>query len=391
MADFRETMERNPATVTPCLPRWSGARAPRSEDRRRGAAAADILVSAGRRHPDPRPPPTAASGPTSIRDAAATMVHGRDGRHAAPAVPGCQPTLRPGRRRTAALTRSMPAARSPRQCPTIHPGFDAADAYARRWPALFMLLLAGFMNLIDITIVNVALPRLQASLGATQHRDRMGGRRLCACLRARSLAVRPPRRLIGRQQHVPRRRRRCFTLFSAFCGLAPTMDDADRRARAAGPCRRDDDAAGAGHHAGDLPAAGTRPCLLAVRPVAGLASVAGPLAGGLLIGADLFGLDWRPIFLVNIPVGILAVIAGWLLIPRMPRQSQPEASISAASVIAGLSIFAADLSADRGPQLWLAGLDLRHDRCCSVGVIVFYFYERAPRAPARKRSCCRST
>ena len=43
---------------------------------------------------------------------------------------------------------------------------------------------------------------------------------------------------------------------------------------------------------------------------AGLASVAGPIAGGLLIGADLWGLDWRPIFLVNIPFGILAVVPG---------------------------------------------------------------------------------
>ncbi len=50
----------------------------------------------------------------------------------------------------------------------------------------------------------------------------------------------------------------------------------------------------------------------------GLAAVTGPIAGGLLIGADLWGLDWRPIFLVNIPVGIVAVVAGWFLIPRTP-------------------------------------------------------------------------
>src|ERR1051325_10842642 len=40
---------------------------------------------------------------------------------------------------------------------------------------------------------------------------------------------------------------------------------------------------------------------------AGLAAVTGPIAGALLIQADFFGLDWRPIFLVNVPVGILAV------------------------------------------------------------------------------------
>ena len=50
----------------------------------------------------------------------------------------------------------------------------ASDSHAdnfvpdpRRWLAMAVLLIAGFMNLIDITIVNVALPSLQKSLGAT--------------------------------------------------------------------------------------------------------------------------------------------------------------------------------------------------------------------------------
>ena len=51
---------------------------------------------------------------------------------------------------------------------------------------------------------------------------------------------------------------------------------------------------------------------------AGLASVAGPVAGGLLIDADIYGLDWRPIFLVNIPVGALAVIGALRSHSAMP-------------------------------------------------------------------------
>ena len=43
----------------------------------------------------------------------------------------------------------------------------AEEAYPRRWLALGILLLAGFMNLVDISIVNVALPRMQESMGAT--------------------------------------------------------------------------------------------------------------------------------------------------------------------------------------------------------------------------------
>jgi MFS family permease len=50
----------------------------------------------------------------------------------------------------------------------------------------------------------------------------------------------------------------------------------------------------------------------------GLASVTGPILGGLLIGDNPLGLDWRPIFLVNLPVGLVAVLLGWFIIPRPP-------------------------------------------------------------------------
>ncbi|MFG2339554.1 MFS transporter [Streptomyces yangpuensis] len=44
--------------------------------------------------------------------------------------------------------------------------------------------------------------------------------------------------------------------------------------------------------------------------VMSLGSVAGPVLGGVLTQADLFGLSWRPIFLINLPIGIAAVILG---------------------------------------------------------------------------------
>ena len=94
---------------------------------------------------------------------------------------------------------------------------------------------------------------------------------------------------------------------------------------------------------------------------AGLASVAGPLAGGLLIGADLFGLDWRPIFLVNIPVGVLAVVAGRMLVPALPPH--PNLTVDFGGVvIAGLSTLLLVFPLIEGHRLRLARLDFRHDR-----------------------------
>ncbi|MFD7291872.1 MFS transporter [Streptomyces sp. NPDC059897] len=47
----------------------------------------------------------------------------------------------------------------------------------------------------------------------------------------------------------------------------------------------------------------------------GVASLAGPLIGGLLVGADLFGLGWRPVFLVTVPVALVS-LAGATVLPR---------------------------------------------------------------------------
>jgi MFS family permease len=51
-------------------------------------------------------------------------------------------------------------------------------------------------------------------------------------------------------------------------------------------------------------------------PVLGLSSVAGPVLAGFLISADLFGLSWRPIFLINLLLGVIGLIMGARILPR---------------------------------------------------------------------------
>lgn len=48
----------------------------------------------------------------------------------------------------------------------------------------------------------------------------------------------------------------------------------------------------------------------------GMAATLGPIVGGILINANIFNLDWRPIFLINLPVGIFAFIAGMKFLPE---------------------------------------------------------------------------
>jgi EmrB/QacA subfamily drug resistance transporter len=48
----------------------------------------------------------------------------------------------------------------------------------------------------------------------------------------------------------------------------------------------------------------------------GLAASLGPVIGGLLIKANVFGLDWRPIFLINVPIGILGFLCAIKYLPN---------------------------------------------------------------------------
>lgn len=50
-------------------------------------------------------------------------------------------------------------------------------------------------------------------------------------------------------------------------------------------------------------------------PVMGLSAMLGPIASGGLIGADVFGTGWRMIFLVNVPVGLAALVLGARFLP----------------------------------------------------------------------------
>lgn len=54
----------------------------------------------------------------------------------------------------------------------------------------------------------------------------------------------------------------------------------------------------------------------------GIATVSGQLLGGALIGQDLFGLGWRSVFLVNVPIGVIALLAG---IPLLQESRNPAA------------------------------------------------------------------
>jgi EmrB/QacA subfamily drug resistance transporter len=64
--------------------------------------------------------------------------------------------------------------------------------------------------------------------------------------------------------------------------------------------------------------------------VGGLSATLGPVVGGLLVAAS-----WRWVFLVNVPVGLLALIIGWQRLPCVPGQPVPAPDAAGAALITG--------------------------------------------------------
>lgn len=73
--------------------------------------------------------------------------------------------------------------------------------------------------------------------------------------------------------------------------------------------------------------------------VSGLAAVVGPLLGGFLVTADIAGLSWRTVFLINVPIGVLVVLAALALVPNT-RSDQPPALDGLGVLLASASVLA---------------------------------------------------
>src|SRR6202020_832741 len=108
---------------------------------------------------------------------------------------------------------------------------------------------------------------------------------------------------------------------------------------------------------------------------AGLGTVSGPLLGGLLIQHNLFGLGWRTIFLVNVPVGVIAFAASAVLV-RESRAARPPRldPIGVGLISAALLLLLYPLV--QGRQLgWPAWTYVSMALCLPV-LAAFVWYER---------------
>ena len=184
---------------------------------------------------------------------------------------------------------------------------------------LAVILGAEIMDLLDSTIVNLAATPIAKDLGG-------GASTVQWVVGAYTLAFAVALVIGGRLGDKYGRKNLFvlgaagFTLASLACAMAqdPTMLIVARAFQ--GLAWRGPHPAGIRHHEAGLRTGGPGQGVRQLRPVIGLSAIAGPLLGGVLVDADLFGLGWRIIFLINVPIGIATVIAAVLLIPASARR-----------------------------------------------------------------------
>lgn len=194
-------------------------------------------------------------------------------------------------------------------------------ATTRRGLAMGVLIFAGFMDLLDVTIVQIALTDIRDDLGATPaHLEwivsgymlafavllvtggRLGdarGRRFAFLLGVAGFTVASAvsaAATTGDMLVISRVVQGAFAAFMVPQALSTLQALYSPKERA--------------------------PMLGVLGGVSGLSAVVGPLLGGWLVTADIAGLGWRTIFLLNIPIGIALFVLALAFVPET-RSSKP--------------------------------------------------------------------
>ncbi|MET9388430.1 MFS transporter [Streptomyces sp. NPDC002928] len=190
----------------------------------------------------------------------------------------------------------------------------------RRWKALAVCLTAGFISLLDTSIVNVALPSMEHGLAASEAAQSwvVSGYALTF-----GLVLVPAGRLgdmRGRRQAFLLGLA-VFTLASAACGLAPSASWLVLFRLIQGTAAGMVAPQTSGLIQQMFQGAERAKAFGLLGSVIGVSTAVGPLAGGLLINAVGTDDGWRWVFFVNLPIGVATFAAGLRLLPRFPAST----------------------------------------------------------------------
>ncbi|HSK50941.1 MAG TPA: MFS transporter [Solirubrobacterales bacterium] len=245
-----------------------------------------------------------------------------------------------------------------------------------RWTTLLVVSAATAMLLLDVTVVNVALPAIRTDLDASFGEmqwviDAYALTMAATLLSAGALADRIGRRAVFAWGLA------VFTGCSALCAVAssPLFLDLARAAQGVGAAAMF--AASLALLANEFQDAERGFALGVWGGVTGAALAIGPLVGGVLTDA----LDWRWIFLVNLPLGALLI---WLTARSLPesREQRPRPLDLTGMVTFGAACFLATYGLIRGNEEGWGSLPIAGSLASAAALLAaFLLIERRAKAP----------
>lgn len=234
---------------------------------------------------------------------------------------------------------------------------------------LAILLLAGFVTIFDLFVVNVAIPSMQVDLGANLSQ-------IGFIVAGYELAFGVLLVTGGRLGDLYGRRRLFllgmagFTVASFLCGIAPTVElligARVLQGLAAALLFPQVYASIRVNFSGD----DGRRAFGFLGMTLGLAAIAGQIVGGFLVEADIFDLGWRTIFLINVPVGAFAILMA-RFIPETRSPDRPALDLPGVTLVnLGLTALLVPLieAPTHGWQLWSFVL------LAGAAILLFAFY-----------------
>jgi EmrB/QacA subfamily drug resistance transporter len=238
--------------------------------------------------------------------------------------------------------------------PSITAASETESLDPNRWAALVVLLTGAFLAPLDFFIVNVAMPSITTGLGATAADVQLvisgyavvyavfliTGGRLGDIFGRKSIF------LIGLAG---------FAVASALCGLAwsPVSLIIARLLQALAAAAMAPQALASVHALFPPHERGRALSIYGI--TLGLSSMVGQLLGGALVGADIGGLGWRLVFLINLPVSIIAFLAAIPLLRQTRGRHRPRLDLGGVILSsAALSVFVLPLieGRERGWPWW---------------------------------------
>jgi EmrB/QacA subfamily drug resistance transporter len=253
----------------------------------------------------------------------------------------------------------------------------ADNANARKWWSLFGVGLGVLMSTLDSGITNIALPTLVEQFNTTFPTVQWVVLSYLVIITAAMLGIARLGDMVGKKQ-VYMTGLGIFSIGSLLCGLSPTVGwlIGFRAVQAVGAVMMTSLSLAIVTEI--FPPEERGRALGVIGAVVSIGFALGPSLGGILVGL----VSWRAIFLVNVPIGIAAVLSVWKMVPNLEPHTQDRRFDLLGAFIVFITLAAYALGMTLGQsQGFQNGLILGLLMASAVGLVIFIVVESQVEQP----------